>query len=84
MDIQAMNNEEIREASIYVYNRPGDPLRYVRCVEDGNLLLEVKGQVAYVIVGLNQPHKIIKINSAYLRVKCNRCKVYYSILVQNI
>ena len=76
-------NDEIRESSIYVYQRINDPLRYVRCIEDGNLLLEIKGTVAYVIVGINQPHKIIKISATYIRIKCNRCKTYYSILVQN-
>ena len=75
---------EYKETTIYIYSKPDDPLRYVRCLEDGNLLMEIKGQIVYVIIGAGQPHKIIKISATYMRVKCKRCNTYYSILVQNI
>jgi len=76
---------EIRESIIYVYQRADDPIRYIRCVEDGNVLCEAKGQVAYIVVGLGIPARIVKISrDNYLRIKCKRCEVYYSIMIQSI
>lgn len=76
---------ELRESSYFIYQRANDPIRYVRCVEDGTLLCEAKGQVAYLIVGLGLPAQVIKIKqNAYIRVKCKRCATYYNILIQTI
>lgn len=77
--------KELRESSIFVYQRINDPIRYIRCVEDGNLLLESKGTIAYIVVGVGMPTKIIKITpDVYIRIKCKRCDTYYSILIQTI
>ncbi len=75
----------MKESSIFVYQRPDDPVRYIRCTEDGNMLLESKGRVVYLIVGLGLPPRIIEqTTNAYVRVKCKRCQTFYNILIQNI
>lgn len=75
----------MKEATIFVYQRDDDPARYIRCVEDGTLLLESKGRVAYLVVGLGLPPRIVKQTiNAYVRVKCKRCQTFYNIMIQNV
>lgn len=75
----------MRESTVFVYQRVDDPVRYIRCVEDGNLLCQSKGRVAYLVVGVGMPMRLVALApDAYIRIKCERCKTYYSILVQTI
>ena len=75
----------MNESTIYIFQGSDDPVRNVRCLDDGNLLLEFKGKIVYLIVGLSLPPQVIKTTSnAYIRVKCKRCHTFYNIMIQNI
>lgn len=75
----------MEESTIFIYQKPTDDIRYIRCVEDGNLLCEAKGRVAYIVIGLGLPPRIIEVTAnAYIRLKCKRCDTFYNVLIQNI
>jgi hypothetical protein len=75
----------MKESTIFVYQHPDDSIRYIRCVEDGTLLLESKGKVVYLIVGLGLPPRLVEqTRNAYIKLKCKRCNTFYNIMIQII
>lgn len=74
----------MRQVTVYIYNYPDDPIEDWRCSKDGHLLMQVKGQMAYIITSPGTPIRIIKSNNmAYVRHKCRKCGTIYNALIQS-
>jgi len=71
-----------RQITVYIYNYPNDPIEDWRCTKDGSLLMQVKGQMAYIITSPGIPVHLVKMpNVGYLRHKCRKCGTVYNALI---
>lgn len=72
----------MRQITLYIYNYPSDRIEPWRCNRCGHLLMEVKGQVAYIVTSPGIPVSLVKMpNVGYLRTKCSKCNTIYNALI---
>ena len=72
----------MRQVTVYIYNYPNDPIEDWRCTKDGHLLMQVKGQMAYIITSPGIPIHMLKMpNVGYIRHKCRKCGTIYNCLI---
>lgn len=71
-----------RQVTVYIYNYPNDPIEDWRCNKCGHLLMQIKGQMAYIITSPGIPIQLVKMpNVGYLRHRCVKCKTVYNCLI---
>lgn len=71
-----------RQRTIIIYNYADDPLDDQRCNKCGHLLMQVKGQTAFIVTTPGLPLHLVKMPiGGYLRHKCRKCGILYNILI---
>jgi phage FluMu protein Com len=80
--VEMVSKTTNRQVTVYIYNYPDDPLEDWRCSKDGSLLMQVKGQMAYIITSPGIPVHMVRMpNVGYLRHKCRKCGTVYNALI---